>query len=373
MPVPPQDESKPGNGLPNPDLNPMLNPTLGNNLGLWAQVYFTSPPEKREEAVQQLLRDLEKGVKPEQVQSSTSQSEAPVNPAKAAEPTQAAAASEGILCPACLHRNDVKQRFCGLCGFTLRTKDPAETIGTQSIAPSPPASRIETIDRNPNDWQWLHDKNLAELQNRQQRGTHWKVRLAGAGILVLAVAGYVFWSTRGPAPSSVRSTPAGSQNSAIPAANTETRTIEKQSLTRTEVKDAPTPPTPAPTPPTPAPTQLSEAGPPSQVAQGPNQEAPREPVHSPSAEEGAKELEMARRYLDGTAAPKDSQAGAFWLWKAVKKNNEEAVLLLSELYVKGEGVPQSCDQARVLLSAAAKRGFSAAGDKLKQINSSDCR
>ena len=62
VPAPPQDDSKPRRGLPNPDLNPMMNPTLGKNLGLWAQVYFTSPPEKREEAVQQLLRDLENGV-----------------------------------------------------------------------------------------------------------------------------------------------------------------------------------------------------------------------------------------------------------------------------------------------------------------------
>ena len=45
--------------LPNPELNPLLNPTLGRHLGRWAQVYFTSPPEKREEAVEELLRELQ--------------------------------------------------------------------------------------------------------------------------------------------------------------------------------------------------------------------------------------------------------------------------------------------------------------------------
>src|SRR5205085_7237968 len=52
---------KKNGSLPGPELNPMLNPTLGKNLGRWAQVYFTSPPEKREEAVQELLKELENG------------------------------------------------------------------------------------------------------------------------------------------------------------------------------------------------------------------------------------------------------------------------------------------------------------------------
>ena len=39
-----------GPSLPRPELNPLTNPVLGRNLGRWAQVYFTSPPEKREQA-----------------------------------------------------------------------------------------------------------------------------------------------------------------------------------------------------------------------------------------------------------------------------------------------------------------------------------
>ena len=58
---PMDDEPKRTGSLPDPELNPMMNPTLGKNLGRWAQVYFTSPPEKREEAVQELLRELENG------------------------------------------------------------------------------------------------------------------------------------------------------------------------------------------------------------------------------------------------------------------------------------------------------------------------
>ena len=44
--------------FPKPELNPLLNPLLEQNLGRWAQVYFTSPPEMREHAVSELLREL---------------------------------------------------------------------------------------------------------------------------------------------------------------------------------------------------------------------------------------------------------------------------------------------------------------------------
>jgi len=37
----------------------MTNPTLGRHLGRWAEVYFTTPAEQREQAVLELLRALE--------------------------------------------------------------------------------------------------------------------------------------------------------------------------------------------------------------------------------------------------------------------------------------------------------------------------
>src|SRR5439155_26592225 len=41
------------------DLNPLINPVLGRNLGRWARVYFMSLPAQRDEAVGELLRELE--------------------------------------------------------------------------------------------------------------------------------------------------------------------------------------------------------------------------------------------------------------------------------------------------------------------------
>ena len=42
------------------DLNPLTNPVLERNLGRWAKVYFGNPPEKREQAVSNLLEQIKR-------------------------------------------------------------------------------------------------------------------------------------------------------------------------------------------------------------------------------------------------------------------------------------------------------------------------
>src|ERR1700758_3961215 len=110
---PPPKTSEPTDELPSPDLNPLLNPTLGRNLGRWAQVYFTSPPEKREEAVGELLRELESETpggqpttaRPETLRNVQSQPHVAI-------PHQ-------LLCPVCQRLNQIGQRFCGYCAQPL--------------------------------------------------------------------------------------------------------------------------------------------------------------------------------------------------------------------------------------------------------------
>jgi hypothetical protein len=51
--------------LPDSELNPLLNPLLVTHMGRWAEVYFTSPPEKRAEAVSDLVRELANNSVPE--------------------------------------------------------------------------------------------------------------------------------------------------------------------------------------------------------------------------------------------------------------------------------------------------------------------
>ncbi|MDR3747176.1 MAG: zinc-ribbon domain-containing protein [Acidobacteriota bacterium] len=74
---------------------------------------------------------------------------------------------------------------------------------------------------------------------------------------------------------------------------------------------------------------------------------------TPGAEEFAK-----------AATASDSAAASAWLWKAVAKGNPEAPVKLANMYIKGDGVPQSCDQAMVLLRSAAAKENAAARSRL---------
>ncbi len=60
------------------------------------------------------------------------------------------------------------------------------------------------------------------------------------------------------------------------------------------------------------------------------------------------------------------------LWSAVAQGNTSAEVTLAKLYLIGGGVPKSCEQAQVLLQAAAKKGNGEAIDKLSQIRQQGC-
>jgi len=60
------------------------------------------------------------------------------------------------------------------------------------------------------------------------------------------------------------------------------------------------------------------------------------------------------------------------LWTSVENGDTGAEVMLASRYVRGEGVPQSCAQARVLLEAAMKRGSSEAKQKLSELGLAGC-
>jgi TPR repeat protein len=93
--------------------------------------------------------------------------------------------------------------------------------------------------------------------------------------------------------------------------------------------------------------------------------APANPATA--VDDGSAELAMAEDYLEGRRGPRNPVVAASLLWKAVGKQNDTAILLLSGLYAAGDGVPQSCDQARLLLDAAAKRNVHAAAARLRTL------
>jgi hypothetical protein len=90
---------------------------------------------------------------------------------------------------------------------------------------------------------------------------------------------------------------------------------------------------------------------------------------------GAEELATAEKYLNGSypGGARDNREAAQWLWKAVGKGNLTATLLLSDLYLRGDGIPKSCDQARLLLNVAARKGKAAAGERLRNLQAFGCQ
>src|SRR2546430_13560143 len=61
-----------------------------------------------------------------------------------------------------------------------------------------------------------------------------------------------------------------------------------------------------------------------------------------------------------THSRSDRSALAQQLWSAVEAGDSSAEAALAQLYLTGDGVPRSCEQARVLLRAASKKGNIAA-------------
>lgn len=60
------------------------------------------------------------------------------------------------------------------------------------------------------------------------------------------------------------------------------------------------------------------------------------------------------------------------LWKAVKRGRVSAEVALANLYLEGEAVPQSCEQAHMLLYAASMKGSKAADNFLKSSYAKRC-
>ncbi len=63
----------------------------------------------------------------------------------------------------------------------------------------------------------------------------------------------------------------------------------------------------------------------------------------------------------------DAAASAAWLWKATAKGNPEAPVQLADMYIKGNGVPRSCEQAVVLLKTAAEKENALARNRLASM------
>jgi hypothetical protein len=389
--------------LPNPELNPLLNPTLGNNLGRWAQVYFTSPPEKREEAVLELLHELEA----EAGSNRTARSDPGATPPwlHALEGDQL---NPALTCAECGHQNAPQQRFCGMCGSRLVFSDsPIEMppSGSETVRQSQEASRLPTSNPEPvpsfgslslfataptnnsgSDVEWLQEKSY-DLDDGERRSSATKYLVTALGLMLLGVLFYAQWKPQ-------KSHPAAAAH----PATTHPAAVSQQPEGRAPEPIAPPAPEPATTNEAPPPDEAA----PKSATQAPvpetakneqnphaNNPAPAMPNTEPapvrnasavqpeaaapgSASAGAAELAQAEGYLTGRYGSRNSSEAARYLWKAVSKENPTAILLLSDLYLAGDGVPKSCAQAQLLLRAATRKNVAAAANKLRELQQTGC-
>jgi TPR repeat protein len=56
------------------------------------------------------------------------------------------------------------------------------------------------------------------------------------------------------------------------------------------------------------------------------------------------------------------------LWASVQSGNTKAAVALADLYIRGDGVPMNCNQARVLLLVASEKSNADAIRKLRELD-----
>ena len=96
------------------------------------------------------------------------------------------------------------------------------------------------------------------------------------------------------------------------------------------------------------------------------------PENSPPANTHAAERPNPPPPLRHTIGARNSATTLQHLWKAVGEGNTTAEIALAQLYLTGSGVPKNCEQARVLLSAASKKGNAEAMRQYRGLLTAGC-
>jgi hypothetical protein len=373
--------------LPPSELNPLTNATLGQNLGRWAQVYFTTPPDQREHAVSRLLHELEneKGAIPSPPAAPVMES---VTPEMIEELTDQSARaphwSADIGCPACQHRNHGDQRFCGSCGSPL----PAGQRhgANEPFAPNPVPGNLATA-RPESDMQWLRDKALASLDGSDAPRNHAWLYLLACVIVLLGGVGYLQWASQHhrPAAASASAVRPAAPDPGVNASQPRVQVDQPQPVRAQKPAEVGQLADKSPTVQTALASRENVDSKPVETRLGSAAQNPRvratsaESALAPSAQAnaevdgGVQELVLAERYLEGKRGARDTTEAGKWLWKAVGKKNSTAAVLLADLYTRGDGVPKNCDQARILLVSATKKGAPQAAHALRNLETTGCR
>jgi len=402
----PTDDSN-SNTLPDPELNPLLNPLLAANMGRWAEVYFTSPPEKREQAVAELVRELEDQSSADPVSAQAvdeENEEKTVAPAaevrRTPHPPEISPSLQHLrTCSACGYENSAEQNFCGMCGIpllVLPAHPPIQQAAEEAFAESRWSEPESAVDRDSrerateadfgspassehheiqNELSWTPQENDLPHFALEPEPVPYRYRLYMGVVLAVLLVLLVYMSWRGTKAISGASGPQAAPSRVISAAPAPVARAEQPPpQPKEKERETADPAASAPrrkSPPEPAPQKKPpiDAQPASRIVTK---------AASSSAialeQSGAEDMATAERYLSGTqGTPRDSREAASWLWKAVGKGNPTATMALSDLYLRGDGVPKSCDQARLLLDAAARKGQHAAAERIRNLQAFGCQ
>jgi len=110
--------------------------------------------------------------------------------------------------------------------------------------------------------------------------------------------------------------------------------------------------------------------PPTVTQPAPTAAAKPKATNSPTRDEDqqvAKKIAPGALELNKAKNASDTAAEAAWLWKATAKGNPDAPVRLADMYIKGDGVPRSCEQAVVLLKTAAIKDNARACNRLASL------
>jgi len=93
-----------------------------------------------------------------------------------------------------------------------------------------------------------------------------------------------------------------------------------------------------------------------------------------SAETASPSLSKSANTGSATGSPSVTKASATpaQLWSAVQSGDSNAAVVLADRYMRGDGVPPNCVQARVLLLVASERNNATAIKKLHELDKNGC-
>jgi hypothetical protein len=182
-------------------------------------------------------------------------------------------------------------------------------------------------------------------------------------------------------PATSNATPPARPNSEVQGSSTAKPSeadipVAKSTPPDTSAKPAPPAQDPKPAPP----AEVAKSTPPASTKPSAssrsaetNPRSSSKPVASKAAPTAPSELDASLSggsfELQKGIAAGPTELGRMWLWKAMGKGNGEAPVLLADMYAQGKGVPRDCEQAMLLLNAAAKKANPRARSKLGSMYS----